>query len=79
MEKIYLCLLLCLLAFSTIQVVNCPVESEVKEELPVDFTSPELPINIPEPIKLPIGIPEPVKAEFIEPFRRLGRMYPCRN
>jgi len=51
----------------------------VKEELPIDFPSPKLPIDIPEPIKLPIGIPEPVKAEFIEPFRQLGRMYPCRN
>lgn len=69
MNKSLLCLLSCLLVISIIQVVHCVTESEVIEELPIDFPSPELPKDIPEPIK----------AEFTKPFRSLDRMYPQRN
>jgi hypothetical protein len=51
------------------KVVHCAIETEVIEELPIDFPSPELPKDTPEPIK----------AEFTEPVRSLDRMYPQRN
>jgi len=39
------------------------------EELPMDFPSPELPKDIPEPIK----------AEFTKPLRSLDRVYTLRD
>ena len=66
MNKTLLCLLSCLLVINIIQVVHCTIESEVIEELPIDFPSPELPKDISEPIK----------AGFTKPFRSQGRMYP---
>jgi len=58
-----------LLAFSVIQAVDCVVESEVIEELPMDFPSPEPPEDIPEPIK----------AEFSKLSRSPDRMYPLKD
>jgi len=69
MNKTLFCLLSCLLVISIIQVVHCVIESEVIEELPMDFPSPELPKDIPEPIK----------AEFTKPLRSLDRVYTLRD
>jgi hypothetical protein len=65
MNRTFLCLLSCLLLVSIIQVVHCVVESEVIEELPMNFPSPELPKDMPEPIK----------ADFTKPFRSPDRVY----
>jgi hypothetical protein len=69
MNKTFLCLLSFLLLISIIQIVHCVIESEVMEELPMDYPAPELPTDIPEPIK----------AESIEPFRSPDGIYTLRE
>jgi len=68
-NKTFLCLLSFLLFISIIQIVHCVIESEVMEELPMNYPAPESPTDIPKPIK----------AESTEPFRSPDRIYILRE